>query len=101
TCYPQASEQELPCAEQIIANVATRAYRRPLEDSDMQPLMEFYRQGAAEGGFEEGLRRALTRTLASPSFLYRAEAPVNIADNQDAFEISELELASRLSFFLW
>ena len=101
TCYPQAPEQELACAEQIIANVATRAYRRPLEDSDMQPLMDFYRQGASEGGFEEGMRRALTRTLASPSFLYRAEAPVNIADNQEAFEVSDLELASRLSFFLW
>src|SRR5690606_22034925 len=101
SCYPQNAEEALPCAEQIIADVATRAFRRPLEDAEMAPLMAFYQQGEAEGGFEEGMRRALTRTLASPNFLYRAEAPRDIADNQDAWELGDLELASRLSFFLW
>jgi hypothetical protein len=101
TCYPQTAAEELACAEDIIANIATRAYRRPLEEEDMAPLLAFYEQGSTEGGFEEGIRRALTRTLASPHFLYRAETPGNSSDSNQGYEVSNLELASRLSFFLW
>ena len=101
TCYPQNADEERGCAEDILSHIATRAYRRPLTDADMAPLLQFYDAGQAEGGFEEGLRRALTRTLASPNFLYRAEvAPPS--DNSDApYAVNSLELASRLSFFLW
>jgi hypothetical protein len=101
SCYPENADQERSCAEQILAEVATQAYRRPLTDFDMAPLMQFYDQGDADGGFEEGMRRGLTRLLASPNFLYRAEEPQGSDDSQGAFEISSLELASRLSFFLW
>ena len=101
SCYPENADQERACAEQILGEVATRAYRRPLTDFDTAPLLQFYDQGDAEGGFEEGMRRGLTRLLASPNFLYRTETPDGNDDSQGAFEISSLELASRLSFFLW
>jgi hypothetical protein len=101
SCYPQDRSQENLCAEEIITNIATRAYRRPLTDEDMAPLMAFYKQGQELGGFEEGIRRALTRTLASPNFLYRAEiAPPNVEPGS-VYQLSSLDLASRMSFFLW
>src|SRR5690606_33129202 len=87
--------------EEILTNIATRAFRRPVTSEDMAPLLQFYNAGHAAGGFEEGLRRGLTRTLASPNFLYRAEiAPENL-DPGSVYQISSLDLASRLSFFLW
>lgn len=101
TCYPQSAAEEADCAEEIITNIATRAYRRPLTDEDMQPLLTFFAAGNTEAGFEEGIRRALTRTLASPNFLYRAEVPVSSGDGDSSFALSSLDLASRLSFFLW
>jgi len=101
TCYPQSVAEEQACAEQILSRIATRAYRRPLTDEDMAPLMQFYRAGSEEGGFEEGMRRALTRVLASPSFLYRMEVAPDSEDPNAPFTISSLDLASRLSFFLW
>ncbi|MES2603830.1 MAG: DUF1592 domain-containing protein, partial [Pseudomonadota bacterium] len=101
SCYPEQESEESICAEEVITNVATRAYRRPLTDEDMAPLMEFYNKGKEIGGFEEGIRQALTRTLASPNFLYRAEiAPENL-DPGAVYQLSSLDLASRLSFFLW
>lgn len=101
SCYPQTSMEEASCAESIIASIATKAYRRPLEASDMVPLMAFYNEGVKAGGFEEGMRRALTRTLASPNFLYRAELPVSASESDNIFALSSIDLASRLSFFLW
>jgi hypothetical protein len=101
TCYPQSAEQQSACAEEILTNVATRAYRRPLSEEDLQPLLAFYQQGLEEGGFDEGIRRGLTRTLASPNFLYRAEVPGSSSDNENTFALSSVDLASRLSFFLW
>jgi hypothetical protein len=101
SCYPQDSSQEALCAEEIITNVATRAWRRPLNEDDMAPLLAFYRQGAETGGFEEGIRRALTRTLASPNFLYRAEVPPASVEPGAPYQLTSLDLASRLSFFLW
>jgi hypothetical protein len=101
TCYPQHAEDELGCAEQILSHLATRAYRRPLTDDDMAPLIQFYRAGSEQGGFEEGLRRALTRMLASPNFLYRTETAPTSDDPDAPYVVSSLDLASRLSFFLW
>jgi hypothetical protein len=101
SCYPATSSEEALCAGEIVTNVATRAYRRPLNEEDMAPLLAFYEQGYGIGGFEEGIRRALTRTLASPNFLYRAEVPPANVEPGAAYPLSSLDLASRLSFFLW
>lgn len=101
SCYPAAASEESLCAEEILTNIATRAFRRPVTEEDMAPLLQFYNAGHEAGGFEEGIRRGLTRTLASPNFLYRAEiAPENL-DPGSIYQISSLDLASRLSFFLW
>jgi len=101
TCEPANKNEETACATRILENLAVRAYRRPLNDDDMTPLLQFYAQGQSEAGFDEGMRRAITRLLASPNFLYRTELP-NDADNTDKpFAVTSLELASRLSFFLW
>ena len=100
-CYPTESAEEAACAEEIINYFAYRAYRRPLTDEDRRPLFEFYQAGYANGGFEEGIRLALTRTLASPNFLYRAELAPPDLEPGTIFEISDVDLASRLSFFLW
>jgi len=101
TCRPTLAEEEVGCAEEIISRIATRAYRRPLQDSDMQPLMNFFAEGSAEAGFEEGIRRSLQAILASPHFLFRIEETVAGPDANDNLRISDLDLASRLSFFLW
>ncbi len=100
-CYPTESSQESACAEEIIDYFGYRAYRRPLNDEDRRPLLEFYQTGYANGGFEEGIRLALTRVLASPNFLYRAELAPPELEPGSIYEISDLELASRLSYFLW
>ena len=100
-CYPTEISEEADCAEEIINYFAYRAYRRPLSEDDKRPLFEFYDAGYANGGFEEGIRLALTRILASPNFLYRAElAPADLEPGS-IYEISDLDLASRLSYFLW
>jgi hypothetical protein len=101
SCYPQDASQEQACADQIITSFATRAYRRPLTDADMVPLRAFYAAGNEKGGFEEGVRSALVRALASPYFLYRAETLPEDNAPGAVYELSALDLASRLSFFLW
>ena len=101
TCTPKTKLQELPCAEQVISKLATRAYRRPLAKRDTDALMKFYKSGAAQGGFDEGVRTALQAVLASPYFVFRFEkVPAGLAPGRD-YAISDVELASRLSFFLW
>jgi len=101
TCYPENTAEEAACASEIISHFATLAYRRPLTETDMEPLLAFYDIGYSSGGFEEGIRRALTRALASPNFLYRSsDAPENLAPGE-IYALDDLELASRLSFFLW
>jgi hypothetical protein len=101
SCYPKTKVQETPCATSIINRLATRAYRRPVKPRDTEALLKFYKAGAAKGGFDEGVRTALQAILASPHFVFRFEMqPQGIADGKD-FKISDLELASRLSFFLW
>jgi hypothetical protein len=89
------------CATEILLALARRAYRRPVTDADIQDLMPFYEQGRAEAGFETGIERALERLLVSPQFLFRVERePPGVAAGA-AFRVTDLELASRLSFFLW
>ena len=89
------------CAKKILSTLARRAYRRPVTDGDIQPLLGLYRRGQSKGGFEAGIQMALEGVLVSPKFLFRIERdPPNVAPGT-AYHISDLELASRLSFFLW
>ena len=100
-CQPaNASEQE-PCARRILQGLAEKAFRRPATAADVSDLMPFYTAGLRDGGFEGGIREALTALLADPEFLYRSEpAPRDVVAG-DTYRINDLELASRLSFFLW
>jgi hypothetical protein len=95
-CQPKASREEMPCANRIVEQLARRAFRRPVSAEDLNPLMAFYTSGSANAGFEGGVRDALSAILASPHFLYRAESGLGTDRT-----LSDLELASRLSFFLW
>ena len=99
---PTASaNEELACARRILQTLTRRAYRRPTTDADVDPLIPFYTAGRAEGSFDKGIERALERVLVSPQFLFRIESqPANIAP-ATIYRISDTELASRLSFFLW
>ena len=100
-CRPSSAQEEKPCARKILSTLAHRAYRRPLTEEDIQTLLDFYTAGRDEGGFEAGIGRALERILVGPEFLFRIEVdPENVAPDT-AYRISDLELASRLSFFLW
>jgi len=100
-CRPTAPEQEPACAKQILTTLARRAYRRPATAPDVATLMEFYTEGRTAGTFDEGIELALRRLLASPQFLVRAEKEPAAARPGQSYRISDLELASRLSFFLW
>jgi hypothetical protein len=125
-CHPTAAADEDACAEKIITVLAHEAYRRPVTEADMKLLMNFYRNGRKEKDFDTGIREVVTAVLASPFFLYRAErtppelvatsntsggaavprssdtnAPATPPSAPVAYRISDLELASRLSFFLW
>jgi mono/diheme cytochrome c family protein len=89
------------CAKQIITSLAKRAYRRPVSDQDLTELVTYYQDGAKEGGFENGIRSAITGILASPFFLYRGERlPAGLRPGE-TYAIDDIELASKLSFFLW
>ncbi|MGH9324972.1 MAG: DUF1592 domain-containing protein [Vicinamibacteria bacterium] len=102
SCRPASTSDELPCATRIVSRLGGRAYRRPLSSSDLDALMSLYRVGAAEGGFESGIRTAIEGTLASPHFVFRfEEPPPTTAGGGGAYPIDDLDLASRLSFFLW
>ena len=100
-CRPKTAAQEEPCARKIVASIARRAFRRPVTEADIEPRMRFYRQGAKTGGFEAGVQQAVMAILVSPSFLYRTTAPPKGLQAGASFPISDLDLASRLSFFLW
>jgi hypothetical protein len=102
SCYPQSSDEERRCAEQIAVDVATRAFRAPMTVAELEPVMAFYEQGRQQGGnFEAGIQQALSRVLIDPRFLFRfEEEPADVAPGE-AYRISDLELATRLSFFLW
>ena len=101
SCRPTMLEEALPCAREIIARVATKAYRRPALDSDIDGLLAFFEQGAADGGFEKGIRTALQAILASPHFIFRLERLPSEVGADGVYGIRDADLASRLSFFLW
>jgi len=101
SCHPSKTLSDRACASQIVDKLGTRAYRRPLTQKDRDGLLKFYDQGAKNGGFEEGVRMALQAMLASPYFVFRFEPlPANAVAGKD-YQISDIDLASRLSFFLW
>ena len=101
TCTPDGGASAEPCAREILSTLARRAYRRPVTDDDLDVLMPFYADGAAAGGFERGIQQGLERLLVSPEFLFRIERdPADVAPG-DSYRVNDLELASRLSFFLW
>ena len=101
TCRPTVPAEDLPCARRIIERLGTEAYRRPMSASDIDELMPFYKQGAAAGGFEGGIRNAVQAMLASLHFVFRVEeTPARVAAG-GIYRISQTDLASRLSFFLW
>ena len=100
-CSPARGEDEEPCAKKILSTLARRAYRRPLSQEDLQTLLSLYQTGRSDGGFEAGIQLALQRILAGPEFLFRIERdPAGVAPGT-AYRINDVEMASRLSFFLW
>ncbi len=101
TCSPASADQEPACAREILGTLARRAYRRPASEGDLAELYEFFEAGRREGGFDTGIQHALERVLVSPDFLFRIERDPAAAEPGSVYAISDLELASRLSFFLW
>ena len=101
SCRPTSTEEELPCAEQIVADLAATAYGRELTDDDVADLLNFYSLGAQEGGFESGIRTSLEAILASPYFLFRMEQEPSRVRPGTSYRIADIDLARRLSFFLW
>ena len=97
-CRPVKSEEQEPCARSILSELAERAYRRPLEDDDVDALVKFYLDGT---DFESGIRAALRAILASPQFVLRVERQPSDVAPGEIYRITDAELASRLSFFLW
>jgi hypothetical protein len=101
TCRPTAASEEEACAEEIIARLAAEAYGRPVDEGDVADLMEFYRLGLGDGGFEIGIRTALEAILASPHFLFRMEREPSGVRPGESYRLADLDLATRLSLFLW
>ena len=101
TCHPANATQETTCAKQIVSTLARHAFRRPITTQDTETLMSFYQIGKNQGSFDQGIEMALQRILADPEFVFRKETePENVKAGQK-YRITDLELASRLSFFLW
>ena len=100
-CHPAKPGEEPGCAKTILTRLARRAYRRPLTDGDLKTLIGFYSDGRATGNFDAGIELALQRILVSPSFLFRTEFTPISGAGSESYRISDLDLASRLSFFLW
>ncbi|PWU09323.1 MAG: hypothetical protein C5B51_06465 [Terriglobia bacterium] len=100
-CRPASERDETSCAKQILSSLARRAFRQPVKDADLELLLGFYQGGRNKGNFDFGVEKALARVLFDPRFVFRFERePSNVASGS-AYRISDLELASRLSFFLW
>ena len=100
-CRPVTANEEVPCATNIITALARQAYRRPVTQEDLEGLLAFYEMGRKDADFESGIRTALQAILASPTFVFRLEQrPAGITSGQN-YRINDLELASRLSYFLW
>ncbi|HEY8521170.1 MAG TPA: DUF1592 domain-containing protein [Gammaproteobacteria bacterium] len=100
-CRPQSEADELPCAKRILARLVRQAFRRPVTEADLEVPLRFFANGRRNGNFETGIESALTIVLASPEFLYRVEKVPDGLPPGAIYELSDLELASRLSFFLW
>ena len=100
-CYPSRADEEAPCARTILSTLARRAYRRPVTDSALQPLFRIYETGRSAGTFDTGIERAVEAMLSSPKFLIRLEEDPVDAVPGATYRLSDLELAARLSFFLW
>jgi hypothetical protein len=101
TCHPPTAPQQIVCAREILVRIGSQAFRRPLSESDADALLSLYRAAAVDGGFEGGIRMALEGILASPRFVFRfEERPATLPAGQ-TYAVSDLDLASRLSFFLW
>ena len=101
-CTPKAQADEVGCARQILATVARRAYRADVSEGDLATLIDFFRQGRTDGGsFDSGIDLALRRVLASPKFIFRTERDPAGAAAGSPYRVSDVDLASRLSFFLW
>ena len=103
SCRPLRPVEELPCAKEILSTLIRRAYRRPVTDRDrhLEALLTFYNEGRANGGFDTGIETAIRALLVSPEFLFRVERDPPNASPTTPYRVSDLELASRLSFFLW
>ena len=100
-CEPTNARDEEACAKKILSNLMRRAYRHPVSEADLERPMAFYREGRADGSFDAGIGRALSAVLINPEFLFRVELDPEKAPVGAAYRVSDLELASRLSFFLW
>jgi hypothetical protein len=100
-CHPATKQEEEPCARKIMATVARRAFRRPVTDADLKPLLAFYQKGRAARDFDLGIEKALFAMLVSPDFLFRTEQDPRGSAPGSVYRVSDFELASRLSFFLW
>jgi Protein of unknown function (DUF1592)/Protein of unknown function (DUF1588)/Protein of unknown function (DUF1585)/Protein of unknown function (DUF1595) len=100
-CHPAAPAEEEPCAEKIITNLAHRAFRRPVGPDDLQPIIGVYQQRAKTAGFDAGVRLAVQAILVQPDFIFRVELDPAGATPGSVHRVSDVELASRLSFFLW
>ena len=100
-CRPSTVSEEGPCAKRIVSTLARRAYRRPVSDADLQDLLRFFEAGRADGTFDLGIERAIERLLVSSQFLFRIERRPAALPAGAIYRVSDLELASRLSFFLW
>jgi hypothetical protein len=101
TCQPKAVTEEAACARKILSTLAKRAYRRPVSDSDLASLMKLYESGRQGASFEKGIQSAMRLILANPKFLFRSEPDPKTAKPGSSYRLGDLELASRLSFFLW
>jgi len=101
TCYPASAREESACAREILSGVARKAFRGQVSETDIERLMTVYGQANDTSGFDAGIRRALTAIIASPKFLYRVEQFPDGAQPGEIFPLTDYELASRLSFFLW
>jgi hypothetical protein len=100
-CYAKEAKEELPCAKKIIASLARIAYRRPVNDGDVDRLLTYYHVGREQGDFETGVRTAVQAIIANPEFVFRFERTPANARPGSIYSVDDLELASRLSFFLW
>ena len=100
-CRPESQNEQRPCAKKIIAGLARQAFRRPVSNNEVEELMNQYRMGQGDGSFENGIELAVQSILASPDFLIRIEKDPPNLNHGDIYEINDIDLASRLSFFLW